>query len=407
MTGDIGCYALGFLKPLERLDTILCMGASVTMAHGMAKAGNPRKVVGIIGDSTFFHSGMTGIINVAYNQSNALIIVVDNRTTAMTGHQDHPGTGRTLMGQPAPQASIEEIARACGFKRVHAVNPIDLQATMDLVSQELAVNEPSLIVARGPCVLHEGPRHRAEHQHRRMRAVRRMPGPRLPRFGIHRRPARRQWPVVRRTSPFVQPGVSPSGPSRLVRRPGMNQQPCVAVVLVGVGGQGILLAAEIIAHAAMFCGHDVKTNEVHGMAQRGGSVMGQIRYGREVHSPLIAEGTATALLSLEKIEAIRCAHFLAADGLAVVSSQQIVPVTVSSGMAKYPDDAEQRLRRIFKRLTLLDAAAMATEIGEPGARQRGAGRGVVGEAGLAAGKLAAGVEGIGEGEIPGEESTSV
>jgi indolepyruvate ferredoxin oxidoreductase, beta subunit len=134
------------------------------------------------------------------------------------------------------------------------------------------------------------------------------------------------------------------------------------IVLVGVGGQGILLAAQIAARAAMAAGFDVKTNEVHGMAQRGGSVVAQIRYGREVHSPLVPEGTARALASLERIEALRYSSLLAPDGLAVVSSQAIVPVTVSSGKAKYPVDAEARLRRVYPRLIYVDAMAIAERL---------------------------------------------
>lgn len=135
------------------------------------------------------------------------------------------------------------------------------------------------------------------------------------------------------------------------------------VLLAGVGGQGILRAAEIIARAALVAGCQVKTNEVHGMAQRGGSVVAQIRYGREVYSPLIAEGTAQVLGALEQIEAIRYAHYVAPGGLAVVSDQSIIPVTVSSGSAKYPTDVKDRLSRLFSRLVYFDAAKVALESG--------------------------------------------
>lgn len=138
----------------------------------------------------------------------------------------------------------------------------------------------------------------------------------------------------------------------------------VSVVLAGVGGQGILLASEIVARAALAAGYAVKTNEVHGMAQRGGSVIAQIRYGREVHSPLVEEGTARVLGAFEEIEALRVAPYLAPDGLAVVSRQQIVPVTVSSGGAVYPADTEARLRAAFPRLCLLDAVTVATQLGD-------------------------------------------
>jgi len=134
------------------------------------------------------------------------------------------------------------------------------------------------------------------------------------------------------------------------------------IVLVGVGGQGILLATQIAARAALIAGYDVKTNEVHGMAQRGGSVVAQIRYGARVFSPLVPNGSASVLLSLERIEALRFADYLAPDGLAVVSSQAIVPVTVSSGQAAYPADAKERLGRRFPRLVYVDAVAVGEKL---------------------------------------------
>lgn len=143
----------------------------------------------------------------------------------------------------------------------------------------------------------------------------------------------------------------------------MTVSETTSVVLVGVGGQGILLGSEVVARAALLAGYQVKTNEVHGMAQRGGSVIAQVRYGAEVHSPLVATGTAAVLASLERIEALRFAHYLRPDGLAVVSSQMVVPVTVSTGQAQYPADAEQRLRAAFPRLAYLDAAQMALDLG--------------------------------------------
>ena len=145
----------------------------------------------------------------------------------------------------------------------------------------------------------------------------------------------------------------------------MTEQGVTNVVLVGVGGQGILLASEIIAEAALLAGFEVKTNEVHGMAQRGGSVIAQIRYGKEVFGPLVPERSAQILASLEKIEALRFHHFLAPDGVAVVSSQEIVPVTVSAGKASYPPDADQRLKRLFPQLLCVEALEIANRLGSP------------------------------------------
>ena len=133
------------------------------------------------------------------------------------------------------------------------------------------------------------------------------------------------------------------------------------ILLTGVGGQGILLAARIIASAARSAGFDVTTNEIHGMAQRGGSVTAQIRFGEEVLSPLILEGTADALGALEPIEALRYSHYLKPEGAAVVASRPIIPVTVSSGQAVYPADVEERLRRTFPRLKYVDFDAAALE----------------------------------------------
>ena len=138
-----------------------------------------------------------------------------------------------------------------------------------------------------------------------------------------------------------------------------------SIVMVGVGGQGILLATQIIARAALAAGHDVKTNEVHGMAQRGGSVVAQIRFGQKVYSPLVPESTAEVLGSLERIEALRLKGYLAEGGLAVVSRQAIIPVTVSSGQATYPADAEERLRAAFPRLAYIDAIAAAERLCDP------------------------------------------
>ncbi len=155
VTGDIGCYSLGAFQPLDRMDTILCMGAGISMAHGLEKAGEPRKVVGVVGDSTFFHSGITGLLDIVYNKGHSTIIVLDNRTTAMTGHQEHPGTGRTLNGETTANICIEDIGRACGLERVRVIDPYNLEDTRDVIDEELSAKEPSLIVSRAPCPLRE------------------------------------------------------------------------------------------------------------------------------------------------------------------------------------------------------------------------------------------------------------
>ena len=137
-----------------------------------------------------------------------------------------------------------------------------------------------------------------------------------------------------------------------------------SVLLSGVGGQGILLAEKIIATAAELAGNEVCANEIHGMAQRGGSVVAQIRFGSGVYSPLILEGSADAVLALEMAEAVRCAHYLKPGGFAAVAKQKVIPVTVTTGAAHYPEDVEERLNRVYPRMKLADCVPMALEMGD-------------------------------------------
>ena len=156
VTGDIGCYTLGFLPPLSAIDTCVCMGASIGHAMGLDKALGEEalgKVVAVIGDSTFLHSGITGLLNVVYNKGKVTVIILDNRTTAMTGRQDHPGTGFTLQGEETFQVDLAKLARSLGVKHVKVVNPYDLAATERVIKREAQRPEPSVIISRAPCVL--------------------------------------------------------------------------------------------------------------------------------------------------------------------------------------------------------------------------------------------------------------
>ena len=154
--GDIGCYTLGSAAPLTAIDSVLCMGASVSGTHGFNKAlGNASegKTVAVIGDSTFMHSGMTGLANIAYNGTNSTVIIVDNSITGMTGHQQNPTTGYNIKGDPATKIDLEALCRALGINRVRVVDPYDLKATEQVVMEELAADEPSVIISRRPCAL--------------------------------------------------------------------------------------------------------------------------------------------------------------------------------------------------------------------------------------------------------------
>lgn len=161
--GDIGCYTLGAVAPLNAIDLNVCMGASCSGLHGFNKAIGEEaesNSVGVIGDSTFIHSGMTGITDISYNMSNSTVIILDNSITGMTGHQQNPTTGKNLRGEPAGKVDLEALCRALGFNRVRIVDPYDLKAVEEAVTEELAAKEPSIIISRRPCVMIKGTVHK-------------------------------------------------------------------------------------------------------------------------------------------------------------------------------------------------------------------------------------------------------
>ena len=156
VTGDIGCYTLGFLPPLSAIDTCVCMGASIGHAMGLDKALGKEalgKVVAVIGDSTFLHSGITSLLNVVYNKGAVTLIILDNRTTAMTGRQDHPGTGFTLKGEETSRVDLVKLSKALGVKHVKVVDPYQLASTERVIKREVRRPEPSVIISRAPCIL--------------------------------------------------------------------------------------------------------------------------------------------------------------------------------------------------------------------------------------------------------------
>jgi len=162
--GDIGCYTLGAVAPLAAVDSVICMGASVSGLHGFSKSQNGAmdgKTVAVIGDSTFMHSGITGLVNIAYNESNATVIIVDNSITGMTGHQQNPTTGFNLKGDPCAKIDLETLCHAVGIKRVRVIDPYDLKQCDEVIKEELAANEPSVIISRRPCALLKYVKHKA------------------------------------------------------------------------------------------------------------------------------------------------------------------------------------------------------------------------------------------------------
>ena len=162
--GDIGCYTLGAVAPLAAVDSVICMGASVSGLHGFSKSQNgaaDNKTVAVIGDSTFMHSGITGLVNMAYNESNATVIIVDNSITGMTGHQQNPTTGFNLKGDPCAKIDLETLCHAVGIKRVRVIDPYNLAECDTVIKEELAANEPSVIISRRPCALLKYVKHKA------------------------------------------------------------------------------------------------------------------------------------------------------------------------------------------------------------------------------------------------------
>ncbi len=154
--GDIGCYTLGSAAPLSAIDSVLCMGASVSGIHGFNKARGKdaeKRTVAVIGDSTFMHSGMTGLANIAYNNTSSTVIIVGNSITGMTGHQHNPTTGYSIKGDPATKIDLEALCRALGFSSVRVVDPGDLKATEAVITEEINKDEPSVIISRRPCAL--------------------------------------------------------------------------------------------------------------------------------------------------------------------------------------------------------------------------------------------------------------
>ncbi len=158
--GDIGCYTLGALPPLKAMDACLCMGAGINIAYGIEEAsekGSSKNTIGVIGDSTFLHSGITGLMNIVYNNGITTVCILDNNVTAMTGHQEHPATGKDIKGYPAPKVDLAKICEAIGIKNVRKVNPYNLDEIEAVLKEELLRQEPSVIISAAPCLLNEKP----------------------------------------------------------------------------------------------------------------------------------------------------------------------------------------------------------------------------------------------------------
>lgn len=274
VAGDIGCYTLAVLPPFEAIDSCVCMGASVGIGLGLRHvlpAEQAQRVVSVIGDSTFVHAGITGLVEMVYNppKTGHVLVILDNGTTAMTGLQEHPGTGRRLDHSPAARIVYEDLARAVGIKRVYAVDPVSEPDGFEhLVTEALATPDLTVIVARRSCVLAP-------------RRIRRSEGA--------------SGATIRKRAAGIQAA------GRHTEQHQMRGQP-TNVVIAGLGGQGVLTASDILAETAFRAGHDVKKSEVHGMSQRGGSVVSDVRFASETFSPVVPPREADFLVVLDPDE---------------------------------------------------------------------------------------------------------
>jgi indolepyruvate ferredoxin oxidoreductase alpha subunit len=275
VAGDIGCYTLGALPPLAAMDSQLCMGASIGMGLGLRHVLPPeqaRRVVSVIGDSTFVHSGITGLVEMVYNPpaGGHVVLILDNGTTAMTGLQEHPATGRTLGHEPTGQVVLEDLARSLGIGNVVVVDPsAEAERFEQSLADALGRKELSVIIARRRCLLVAAKERREERGEGRGKTG-------------------------------DEPATCESIPSPLssLLSP-LSSLPFVSnVILAGLGGQGVLKASDILADAAMLAGCDVKKSEIHGMSQRGGSVASDVRFGTNVFSPMVPLGEADFLVVL-------------------------------------------------------------------------------------------------------------
>ena len=361
--GDIGCYTLGAVAPLNALDSTLCMGASVSGIHGFNLARGKeteKKTVAVIGDSTFMHSGMTGLVNIAYNATNSTVIILDNSITGMTGHQQNPTTGYNIKGDPAAKVDLEALCRALGIRRVRVVDPYNLKECEQAVKEELAAEEPSVIISRRPCVLlkYVKARRASAGESGQMPRLQALHGHGMPR-DLHegREGPHRPDPLrgLRRVFPAL---------SLRCHRGGRNKRmKTTSIMIVGVGGQGSLLASKLLGNLLTEEGYDVKVSEVHGMSQRGGSVVTYVRYGQKVYSPIVTEGECDFIISFEKLEGARYANCLKKGGKIIVNTQEIDPMPVITGSAEYPGNVLEELKNQGFDIDDFDALTPAMEAG--------------------------------------------
>ena len=333
--GDIGCYDLTTLPPVSHMHSAVEMGASIPMEQGFMRAGGSETgSLAVIGDSTFLHSGLTGLLNAVHQRTNMTLLIQDNRITAMTGGQTNPGNERTLAGAETKPVDIAGICRALGVEHVVTVDPYDYQACLDSAQSRAGLRRPGRHHHQPPVhALPEQGRRRGVHGGRgRLQRVPAVHEARLPvavahrgraqgpQEGAHRRGDLHRLLAVRAALQARShlEGESRCGMSAEMKAGGPAAGEAAAtrhyhgglvddIMVVGVGGQGVIVAAAVIADTAMLHGGlEVKLSETRGMSQRGGSVNSHIRIGETVVAPSISPGEVDYLLAFEAAEGLRC-----------------------------------------------------------------------------------------------------
>ena len=388
--GDIGCYTLGNAMPLDMCDTCLCMGAGITIAQGINHIEPGTKCFAFAGDSTFFASGLTGVVNAVYNKADLTVVILDNSTTAMTGHQPHPGTGRTIKGEVAAALDQKEVLRGLGVSEIAELDPLDNKTAIEKIKEISEKPGVKAVIFRYPCIVRFKPRAlKAVVSEEKctgcQKCVRELGCP-----GI----------VIKNKNAFVDAGQctgcslcsqvcpfeaiecpkpptreelleiyanekKPKAPSFPVNKSAASSDQTERnIIICGVGGQGTVLASRLLAATAMRLGVKIKTAETIGMAQRGGSVVSHIRIGEGNYSPMIGVSGADLIIGFEPAETVRNLAFLKPGGTVVTSIAPVVPVSALTGGQTYELDALLAfLKENVDNLKLIDARAAAREVG--------------------------------------------
>ncbi len=420
--GDIGCYTLGNAKPLDMCDTCLCMGAGINIAQGVYHVEPDTKAFAFVGDSTFFASGITGSVNGVASGSDMTLCVLDNSTTAMTGHQPHPGTGTTVTGDIVDKVDIESLLRGIGIKTVETVNPMELDKTVDVIGK--VAEEPGFkaIIFKYPCVVRFKPKSGKafvdpgkcvgckkcinslgcpalllEDGKAKVDASQctgctlceqvcpfdAISGGEARDFGrvvaeMQEEQRRRAYTDIEKRhenavklAEMMKSGErsAESGDISAIRntqnaKQGFNETEEFSIVFAGVGGQGTVLASRLTAAAAMAKGMRVRSAETIGMAQRGGSVTGYLKIGGASKSAIMKSGGADMIIGFEPAEALRALPYLKKGGTLITSDTPVYPVSALTGAAPYDAAAVlDYLKNNIENLTLVDSSSMLGLLG--------------------------------------------